>query len=105
MSRAYGLTGKLAGKPESRKVRTEITGLGRSQVTRAYATPSKSRFEAVERSLFSHRFASLAYLIYIAFPSDLDESLELEYESNEILLPDSDYGEDESDEDLELEAS
>jgi hypothetical protein len=26
MSRAYGLT----GKPESRKVRTEITGLGRS---------------------------------------------------------------------------
>jgi hypothetical protein len=41
----------------------------------------------------------------MAFASVLDESLESEYESNESLLPDSNYDEDECDEDLEPEAS
>jgi hypothetical protein len=68
------------------------------------ATLSKSRIEAVVQSLFSYSVASLAYLFYMAFASDLDESSESEYKFNEFQLPESDHNEDEYDQ-LELEAS
>ena len=44
------------------------------------------------------------HLFYIAFASDLDESLESEYKIDENQLPKSDYDEDEYNQ-LELEAS
>jgi hypothetical protein len=61
------------------------------------ATPSKSRIEAVVQSLFSYSVASLVYLFYIAFASNLDESSESEYEIDENQPPESDHDEDKYD--------